>query len=65
MSEAGKVNINLVSESLLRKIIGNLGLEGEQRDIVVDSIMDWRDPDDSTRSSFLLGEKLASFPKEL
>jgi general secretion pathway protein K len=27
----------------------NLGLEGEQRDIVVDSIMDWRDPDDLHR----------------
>ena len=49
MSEGGKVNINLVSEVLLRKIIGNLGLEAEQRDIVVDSIMDWRDPDDLVR----------------
>jgi general secretion pathway protein K len=49
MSEAGKININLVSESLLRKIIGNLGLEREQRDIAVDSIMDWRDPDDLHR----------------
>jgi general secretion pathway protein K len=49
MSEGGKVNINLVSESVLRKIIGNLGLEGEARDIVVDSIMDWRDPDDFYR----------------
>src|SRR4030042_249156 len=49
MSEAGKININLVSESMLRKIIGNLGLEGEERDIVVDSILDWRDPDDFYR----------------
>jgi general secretion pathway protein K len=49
MSEAGKININLISELLLRKIMGNLGLEGEQRDIVVDSIMDWRDPDDLYR----------------
>ena len=49
MSEAGKVNINMISEGLLRKIIGNLGLEGEARDIVVDSILDWRDPDDFYR----------------
>jgi len=49
MGEDGKVNINIVSESLLRKIIGNLGLEGEERDIIVDSIMDWRDPDDFYR----------------
>jgi general secretion pathway protein K len=49
MGEAGKININLVSESALRKIITNLGLEGEPRDIVVDSILDWRDPDDFQR----------------
>ena len=47
--EGGKVNINSVSEPLLRKIIGNLGLEGEARDVVVDSILDWRDPDDFYR----------------
>jgi general secretion pathway protein K len=49
MSEAGKLNINLVSEATLRKIIGQLGLEGEARDVVVDSILDWRDPDDFSR----------------
>jgi general secretion pathway protein K len=49
MSEGGKININIVSESLLRKIIGQLGLEGEERDIVVDSILDWKDPDDFYR----------------
>lgn len=43
-SEAGKVNINVVSDTTLRKIIGQLGLEGDARDIVVDSILDWRDP---------------------
>jgi general secretion pathway protein K len=49
MSEGGKVNINVVSEKALRKIIGQLGLEGETRDVVVDSILDWRDPDDFYR----------------
>jgi general secretion pathway protein K len=49
MGEAGKVNINSVSEKTLRKIIGQLGLEVEKRDIVVDSILDWRDPDDLYR----------------
>ena len=44
--EAGKVNINTISEASLRKIIGQLGLEGETRDIVVDSILDWRDAND-------------------
>lgn len=49
ISEAGKININLVSESILRKIITLLGLDGEMRDVVVDSILDWRDPDDFYR----------------
>jgi len=51
MSEAGKININIVSESLLRKVIGQLGLEGEARDVVVDSILDWRDPNDFYRAN--------------
>jgi general secretion pathway protein K len=49
MGEAGKVNINRVSDAMLRKIMTNLGLEGEGRDIAVDSILDWRDPDDFVR----------------
>ena len=49
MAEAGKVNINTVSEATLRKIVGQLGLEEDKRDIVVDSILDWRDPDDLYR----------------
>jgi general secretion pathway protein K len=49
VGEGGKVNINRVSDSTLRKIMTALGLEGETRDIVVDSILDWRDPDDFIR----------------
>jgi general secretion pathway protein K len=51
MSEAGKININIASEVLLRKIIGQLGLEGEERDVVVDSILDWKDPNDFYRAN--------------
>ncbi len=51
MGEGGKININQASEKLLRTIIGNLGLDGEQRDTVVDSILDWRDPDDLHRAN--------------
>jgi general secretion pathway protein K len=51
MSEAGKININMVSEFLLRKVIGQLGLEGEAKDVVVDSVLDWRDPNDFYRAN--------------
>jgi len=47
--ESGKINTNIASEMMLRRIMGNLGLEGEIRDIVVDSILDWRDPNDFYR----------------
>ncbi len=49
MSEAGKININTVSDATLRKIMTQFGLEGEAKDVVVDSILDWRDPDDLYR----------------
>ena len=49
MGEAGKVNVNRVSDGMLRKIMTNLGLQAEARDVVVDSILDWRDPDDFIR----------------
>ena len=49
LGEAGKVNLNRVSDAALRKIMYTLGLEGEARDIAVDSILDWRDPDDFIR----------------
>jgi general secretion pathway protein K len=49
VSETGKININVVSESLLRKIIEQLGLEGDAKDIVTDSILDWRDPNEFHR----------------
>jgi len=47
--ESGKININLAPEIVLRNLIGNLGIEGIDVDTVVDSIMDWKDPDDLVR----------------
>ncbi len=49
MGESGKININLVSERMLHKVMTNLGVEGETRDIIVDSLLDWRDADDFYR----------------
>lgn len=41
--EGGKVDINRVSEHLLRQMVGSMGLDNQTRDIVVDSILDWLD----------------------
>jgi general secretion pathway protein K len=51
VDEGGKININRVNEDALRRIFTNLGIEEPRRSILVDSIMDWRDPDDLHRVS--------------
>jgi len=51
IDESGKININRVSEETLRRAFTNLGVEAARRDILVDSIMDWRDADDLHRAN--------------
>lgn len=47
--ESGKIPINLVTQGLLRQILGHLGLEFEKADEVTAGILDWRDEDDEVR----------------
>jgi general secretion pathway protein K len=49
IDESGKVDINTVSEVLLKNLVVNAGIQAEEADVVVDSIMDWKDPDDLHR----------------
>lgn len=49
VDEGGKINLNRASEEILRRIFTNLGFDGVHRDILVDSILDWRDDDDLHR----------------
>jgi len=51
IDEGGKININRVNEETLRRIFTNLGVDGARRDVLVDSIMDWRDPDHLHRTN--------------
>lgn len=51
IDEGGKININRANEEMLRRIFTNLGIDSSRRDILVDSIMDWRDPDDLHRTN--------------
>jgi general secretion pathway protein K len=46
VDEGGKINLNRADEGTLRRIFINLGVEGSAADVLVDSILDWRDPDD-------------------
>ena len=49
IDEGGKININRVNEDTLRRIFTHLGIDEVRRDVLVDSIMDWRDQDDLHR----------------
>jgi general secretion pathway protein K len=49
ISEAGKVDINAAPEMMLKNLIANLGVKDKELDIIVDSIMDWKDADNFHR----------------
>jgi len=50
--ETGKININTLTDAsgiMLNNLLVNLGVEKTQADIIVDSILDWKDTDDLHR----------------
>ena len=44
-NESGKVNINKAGPKLLSMMLNGLNLEDDHREVIVDSIRDWRDKD--------------------
>ena len=49
VNEAGKVDINTTPELILKTLLINLGVDLEHADIIVDSVMDWKDSDNLHR----------------
>jgi general secretion pathway protein K len=53
VDESGKIDLNLAPEVILRNLMNSLNLPGEDKDLlvntIVDSILDWKDPDDFHR----------------
>lgn len=49
IDEGGKINLNRADENLLRRVFTNLEIEEPRRTILIDSILDWIDPDDLHR----------------
>ncbi len=43
--ESGKINVNLASEDQLRALVLATGIQHPDADVIVDSIVDWRDAD--------------------
>jgi general secretion pathway protein K len=65
--EAGKVNLNKLTDAqldpILRNLMGHLGLAGAERDAVADAILDWRDTDDHHRLSGAEKEYYRALPE--
>jgi general secretion pathway protein K len=61
--ESGKVDINTANEVILKNLLINLGVQGEDVDTIVDSIMDWKDADDLHRLHGAESDYYMSLPK--
>ncbi len=48
-NEAGKINLNTASQSLLKMMLNGFDLDEQEKNVIVDSIMDWRDENDLHR----------------
>jgi general secretion pathway protein K len=51
VDESGKISINFADQEMLRRLMAAIGIEKDTADIIVDSIMDWTDPDNMHRLS--------------
>jgi general secretion pathway protein K len=49
--ESGKINVNMVGEDQLKALVAVVGIPEPDADIIVDSILDWRDADNIPRQN--------------
>jgi type II secretory pathway component PulK len=49
--ESGKINVNFVMEEQLKALMEALGIGSPDADVIVDSIMDWKDADNLRRDN--------------
>ena len=62
-NESGKININGASEALLKMMLDAFDLEEQQKAIIVDSILDWRDKNDLHRLNGAENDYYNSLPE--
>lgn len=62
-NESGRINLNGATDVIIRKVAKYFLEVGEQRDTVVDSILDWRDPDDLHRINGAENDYYRSLPE--
>lgn len=62
--EGGKININAADQNLLRRLVEEgCGIQGSERDTIVDSILDWRDADKEHRLNGAEDDYYMSLPE--
>ena len=62
-NEAGKININTADEPLLKMMLNGFEIEEQEKSIIVDSIMDWRDENDLHRMNGAENDYYQSLPE--
>lgn len=65
VDESGKININTLTDAsaiILKNLLTNSGIEAAGADVIVDSILDWKDADDLTRLNGAESDYYMSLP---
>ncbi len=61
-NEAGKINLNTADEILLKMMLNGFDMEEQEKSVIVDSIMDWRDENDVHRMNGAENDYYQSLP---
>jgi general secretion pathway protein K len=62
-NESGKININKANQSLLKMMLGGFEIDEDAKNVIADSILDWRDSDDLHRTNGAEDEYYLSLPE--
>ncbi len=62
-NESGKVDLNAANPAMLRMLLNHFELEEQEKDVIVDSILDWRDEDDLHRLNGAEDDYYLGLPK--
>lgn len=62
-NESGKVNLNRAGRSLLMMMLNNFEIDEDHKEIIVDSIMDWRDKNGLTHPNGAENDYYQSLPE--
>ena len=62
-NEGGKIDLNTANERLLKLLLNGFDIEEQEKSIIVDSIMDWRDKNDLHRMNGAESDYYQSLPE--